>query len=127
MSEGLKEGPGQTEDERDLAFLTWLRNTNGYLVPTQVGDHWVAVQQLMYHGSLIGGAMHDECSVNYRYCYADTNEAFRAMVVWIANDCHGEPEGWHKSKGRPMLIPPPGVRIRAIPRIYPPTERERTA
>lgn len=119
QKEGPKEGPDMTADPTEFmragAFLEWLERSNRYLSPVQVGDHWVAVQQLMYHGSLIGGRMHDDCSVTWRYCYADTGLAFRAMVEWIAGDCAGEPQGWHKRLGRPIDIPPPDV-IRAASR-----------
>lgn len=96
-------------------FLQWLGGPNGYISPIMVGDHWVAVHRLMFHGSLIGGRMHDKTSVDWRYCYETTDTAFQAMVRWLSEECRGEPTGWHKSKGRTMEIPRPQI-VRAFGR-----------
>lgn len=96
-------------------FLDWLRGPNLYISPIMLGHHWVAVDRLIYHGSLIGGDMHEPTSIRWRYCYDSTDTAFHAMVAWLADECRGEPAGWHKRKSEPMLIERPQI-VRAFGR-----------
>lgn len=92
------------EAQRGKPYLDWLREDCHYIAPIRIGKYWVACEQLLFHGSLIGGDWGDYCSVRWRYCYPSVPAAARAMVDWIAGNCMGEPEGWHKRRSKPMLI-----------------------
>lgn len=96
-------------------FLQWLGGPNGYISPLMLGDHWVAVQRLIHHGSLIGGTMHERASIRWRYCYDSTDSAYQAMIHWLVKECAGEPVGWHKRKSEPMLIERPQI-VRTVGR-----------
>lgn len=95
---------GLPTSQTDEEFLDWLRDDCHYIAPMQVGRHWVACEQLMFHGSLIGGDMGDVVSVRWRYCYPSVGDAFVAMHNWIEGGCKGEPAGWHKRRSIPIKI-----------------------
>lgn len=96
--------PVPPDEEWDARFLKWLRDDCGYLAPVQIGSHWVACEQLLFHGSMVGGDMGDYVTVRWRYCYRDVPTAFTAMLKWIDGGCQGEPADWHKRRSIPIRI-----------------------
>lgn len=94
-------------EQTSKPYLEWLHEDCGYIAPMPIGDkHWVAVERLIFHGSLIGGDMGDYVNVRWRYCYDDVPSALAAMLDWIAGGCEGEPTDWNKRRSAPMSISP---------------------
>lgn len=54
--------------------------------------------RLMFHWTLLVNI--DWAGYEYQYCYHDFHAGLRAMATW---DGFGEPEGWNKRRGHPLL------------------------
>ena len=95
----------EEEIDRDKPYLQWLAEDCGYLLPRETGTGWwVAVERLIYHGSLIAGRMGDYIGHDYRYCYPTVADAATAMLLWEQEGWVGEPQGWHKRKSLPARL-----------------------
>jgi hypothetical protein len=79
-------------------FVSWLITSEGYThVAIAPGDleYW-GVKQLLFHWTLIRGAVGDYECYDDRYCYATEVGAKDALDQLKANNWTGEPLGWHR-------------------------------
>lgn len=58
-------------------------------------NYW-AVKQLLFHWTLVTGAIGDEEGYNDRYCYQTDVLAINALRELSERNWIGEPEGWHR-------------------------------
>lgn len=82
---------------RDLQFLHWLKDDNGYtdiqLVSPEI---WVGIYKFVFTHGIIVGRMHDRTGYFDRWCYHTYELAKTALDEWSADGWKGEPKGWHR-------------------------------
>lgn len=97
--------PSHALSEEEELYFRFLREECGYIHPVRVNDTWwVALEQLIFHGSMIAGKIGDYVGHDYRYCYPNMNAAFLAQMEWMARGFEGEPIGWHKRRSLPARL-----------------------
>lgn len=79
-------------------YRAWLMGTDGgpcvevkFLDPER--SRYAAIKPLLFHWTLITGAVGDPYGYDDRWCYPDREVAHRALAEW---DGAGEPRGWHR-------------------------------
>jgi len=81
--------------ETDADFVRWLQSPDGDCIAVRLlGDgRYLAIRRLMFHWTLLIGAVGDRISYDDRYCYQTLAGATAALEAW---DGSGDPDGWHR-------------------------------
>ena len=81
--------------ETDAEFVDWLKSPAGDCLTVRLlGDgRYLAIRRLLFHWTLLIGAVGDRLSYDDRYCYRTLEGAAAALVAWNGS---GDPEGWHR-------------------------------
>lgn len=81
----------------ELVWLARMCMENGYTAPTPMGNgEYLALHRLLFHWTMIHGAMFDDCGYIERWCYQDYPTALGALYLWKEAGFEGEPIGWHR-------------------------------
>lgn len=81
----------------ELAYMTWLKESGGYVLPHPMGDgRWCAIMPLMFHWTLHIGQIGDRTGYDDRYCLRDRETAEKSLLEWAERGFAGEPEYWHR-------------------------------
>lgn len=82
--------------ESEAEFWVWLKDRDGgcCVATEDLGDGlYAGVKPLMFHFSLILGAVGNTGSYEDHYCFPTRELAERALSLW---DGRGDPVGWHR-------------------------------
>jgi hypothetical protein len=77
-------------------FVSWLKSADGGFAEVKIirdGDAYAAIKPLLFHWTMVVGAVGDDVGYDDRWCYATEALARQHLDAW---DGVGEPDGWHR-------------------------------